>query len=129
MFKTMQGCWVIDRHARPTFEEIRAEVARFCASAPGGTPRDIGSLLNADLSKKIRQASVRVRNKGKVVASPGGRDDQGLTGTVDMATTLDATASSPHTLQSPSLDLPDDGPQAPDNGDSRRPSVPANGFG
>ena len=60
---------------------------------PGKRPRDIGALLDPDLSKKIRQTSIRVRNKKKGgPKAASATDESGLTGAVDMGSTIGAFA-------------------------------------
>jgi hypothetical protein len=65
---------------------------------PGAPPRDTGELLNRELSRQIRQTSVRIRKKGKVTAGTDGRDDSGLVGAVDLATHDDSAAAAPKSV-------------------------------
>eukprot|EP00039_Didymoeca_costata_P032399 m.37680 g.37680 ORF g.37680 m.37680 type:complete len:740 (+) comp9339_c0_seq1:250-2469(+) len=81
-FKVMQTCWNINRHDRPTFKELSHVVKKMLAVTTGDV-RDIGQLLNADLSDKLRQVSIRVKSKAQLKDK---KDNTGLTGAVDMST-------------------------------------------
>ncbi len=64
-------------------------LGKMIAADPGPAPRDIGSLLNRDLKRKLRAASVRVRKGGpqskpdEAGAGEGADASDGLTGAVD----------------------------------------------
>eukprot|EP00040_Diaphanoeca_grandis_P028350 m.164037 g.164037 ORF g.164037 m.164037 type:complete len:767 (-) comp31319_c1_seq1:340-2640(-) len=87
LFEMFQTCWLLDRNQRPTFNALSKFAAELTAKLPSSIPRirDIGVLLNADLTKKIQRMSIRVK---KNATNPGGDasgvDTEGLTGAMDM---------------------------------------------
>jgi len=103
-FALMQKCWNIDRFKRPTFAALTTAIDAMVAQEAGRPLRDIGKLLNADLNKKIRQTSIRVKSKGKVTAAPGGQDAHGLIGAVDMSTTMNPQQARPKSMMIAALD-------------------------
>lgn len=86
-FESLQKCWLVNRMDRPSFNELEAKCAAILGVLPTtiGPVRDIGKLLNADLSKKISRMSVRVAKKGPRSPEPpkGNVDEEGLTGAMD----------------------------------------------
>lgn len=145
-FTMMQSCWNINRHERPTFATLLANIQGFQAANPGAKPRDTGELLNKDLSRQIRQTSVRIRKKGKAAPGAGGRDESGLTGAVDLSGQVDAsstkaksmavTAGMAATLDAVALAVPDPELLAAaaaamgggDDASKRNSLAPSNGF-
>ena len=63
-YADLEKCWFVNRLDRPSFNELQAKCAAILGVLPStiGPVRDIGKLLNADLSKKISRMSVRQRH-------------------------------------------------------------------
>ena len=101
-FDLMTRCWNINRFERPTFAAITAAIDQMMTSN-GGSLRDLGKLLNPDLGKQIRQASIRVKSKGAVKPGAGGQDAHGLIGAVDMSQTMGKCGSNTCAPSLPSL--------------------------
>jgi len=88
LFQVFQSCWLLDRTQRPTFNQLTRVAQALTSKLPAAIPRirDIGELLNADLTKKIQRMSMRVKN---TTTSPtnGAKgnnvDNEGLTGALD----------------------------------------------
>lgn len=100
-FSDLQSCWLINRADRPTFSELKAKCNDVPIADGIGPIRDIGMLLNADLSKKLNRMSIRVAKrdpKSPTPTSPGNIDNEGLTGALDVdgnTTGLKASQSMP----------------------------------
>lgn len=85
-FSELEKCWLIKRDQRPTFAELVEKCKAVNVPDTCAPVRDIGMLLNADLSKKLNRMSMRIVKRDPTSpgpASPGNVDTEGLTGAMD----------------------------------------------
>jgi hypothetical protein len=66
LFAMMSECWCIDRARRPTFASIIERMAKMLEADSGPALRDIGAILNGQLSSQIRTLTIK-----KKKAAPG----------------------------------------------------------